>query len=135
MDTSALRKLTTACLAALALSACGGDDDNDPAPAPPAEAGFQLQLLHFADMDGATGALQNVEPFSAVLEALRAEYPDNTLVLSSGDNFIPGPRYFAAADPAMDGVPGVAVAGNGRADIAMLNAMGLHGPMLLLLIT
>lgn len=34
MDTSALRKLTTACLAALALSACGGDDDNDPAPAP-----------------------------------------------------------------------------------------------------
>lgn len=127
MDTSALRKLTTACLAALALSACGGDDDNDPAPAPPAEAGFQLQLLHFADMDGATGALQNVEPFSAVLEALRAEYPDNTLVLSSGDNFIPGPRYFAAADPAMDGVPGVAVAGNGRADIAMLNAMGLQG--------
>ncbi|MEP4523699.1 MAG: bifunctional metallophosphatase/5'-nucleotidase, partial [Alloalcanivorax venustensis] len=127
MDTSALRKLTTACLAALALSACGGDSDNDPAPAPPAEAGFQLQLLHFADMDGATGALQNVEPFSAVLEALRAEYPDNTLVLSSGDNFIPGPRYFAAADPAMDGVPGVAVAGNGRADIAMLNAMGLQG--------
>ncbi|MBL4714528.1 MAG: bifunctional metallophosphatase/5'-nucleotidase [Alcanivorax sp.] len=127
MDTSALRKLTTACLAALALSACGGDDDNDPAPAPPAEAGFQLQLLHFADMDGATGALQNVAPFSAVLEALRAEYPDNTLVLSSGDNYIPGPRYFAAADPAMDGVPGIAVAGNGRADIAMLNAMGLQG--------
>ena len=30
MDTSAMRKLTTACLAALALSACGGDSDNDP---------------------------------------------------------------------------------------------------------
>ncbi len=77
-------------------------------------------------MDGATGALQNVRPFSAVLEALRAEHPEHTLVLSSGDNYIPGPRYFAAADDAMASVPGVATPANGRADIAMLNAMGLQ---------
>ncbi|MBF5056419.1 5'-Nucleotidase domain-containing protein [Alcanivorax sp. 521-1] len=125
MNSHALGKLTAALLAAFALTACGGDDNNDPAP--PAEStGFQLQLLHFADMDGATGALRNVRPFSAVLEALRAEHPDHTLVLSSGDNYIPGPRYFAAADDAMAAIPGIAEPGFGRADIAMLNAMGLQ---------
>lgn len=126
MNTHAFGTLTAALLAAFALTACGGDNDNDNPPTPPESAGFQLQLLHFADMDGATGALQNVRPFSAVLAALRAQHPDHTLVLSSGDNYIPGPRYFAAADDAMNPVPGVAVAGNGRADIAMLNAMGLQ---------
>ncbi|MBM7333692.1 bifunctional metallophosphatase/5'-nucleotidase [Alloalcanivorax marinus] len=125
MNTHAFGTLTAAMLAAFALTACGGDNDNDTAP-PAQDSGFQLQLLHFADMDGATGALQNVRPFSAVLAALRAQHPEHTLVLSSGDNYIPGPRYFAAADDAMNPVPGVAVAGNGRADIAMLNAMGLQ---------
>ncbi|MEO1901922.1 MAG: bifunctional metallophosphatase/5'-nucleotidase [Alcanivorax sp.] len=125
MNTHAFGTLTAAMLAAFALTACGGDNDNDTAP-PAQDSGFQLQLLHFADMDGATGTLQNVRPFSAVLAALRAEHPEHTLVLSSGDNYIPGPRYFAAADDAMNPVPGVAVAGNGRADIAMLNAMGLQ---------
>ena len=116
----------TATAAAL-LAACGGDGDNNndnnggETPAP-----YTLQLLHFADMDGATGALQNVEPFSAVLDKLRSDYPDNTLVLSSGDNFIPGPRYFAAADDTLAAVPGIAVAGNGRADIALVNALGVQ---------
>jgi len=47
----------TATAAAL-LAACGGDSDNNndnnggETPAP-----YTLQLLHFADMDGATGAL------------------------------------------------------------------------------
>lgn len=116
----------TATAAAL-LAACGGDSDNNndnnggETPAP-----YTLQLLHFADMDGATGALQNVESFSAVLDKLRSDYPDNTLVLSSGDNFIPGPRYFAAADDTLAAVPGIAVAGNGRADIALVNALGVQ---------
>ena len=127
MNTPAFGKLTAAMLAAFALTACGGDNNSNNDQTPPAEdTSFQLQLLHFADMDGATGALQNVRPFSAVLAALRATHPEHTLVLSSGDNYIPGPRYFAASDDAMNSVPGVAVAGNGRADIAMLNAMGLQ---------
>ena len=50
---------------------------------------FTFQLLHASDMDGSTGALQNVENFSAILTAFRAQFPDNTLVVSSGDNFIP----------------------------------------------
>ena len=43
MDTSALRKLTTACLAALALSACGGDD-----PAMPGAAGKNEVIIGIA---------------------------------------------------------------------------------------
>ena len=85
---------------------------------------FTFQLLHASDMDGSTGALQNVENFSAILTAFRAQFPDNTLVVSSGDNFIPGPRYYAAADRESESVVGVP--GNGRGDIALLNAMGFQ---------
>lgn len=79
-------------------------------------------------MDGATGALENVETFSAILNDFRQQFPDNTLVLSSGDNFIPGPRFYAAADTTNDEVLGIA--GNGRADIALLNAMGFQASAL-----
>lgn len=85
---------------------------------------FKLQLLHAADMDGSTGALSNVENFSAILDSFRRQFPDNTLVLSSGDNYIPGPRYFAAADGTNHAVLGIS--GEGRGDIAMLNAMGFQ---------
>ncbi len=85
---------------------------------------FTLQLLHASDMDGTSGALQNVENFSAILAGFREQFPRNTLVLSSGDNFVRGPRYYLAGDSALDGVLGVA--GYGRADIALLNAMGFQ---------
>ena len=85
---------------------------------------FTLQLLHASDMGGTTGALQNVENFSAILSAFRNQYPDNTLVLSSGDNWIPGPRYFATADAVNNPVLGIP--GNGRGDIALLNALGFQ---------
>ena len=98
-------------------------------PAPAADGPvFTLQLLHAADMDGSTGALANVENFSAILDGFRRQYPANTLVLSSGDNFIPGPRYFAAA--AQSTTPVLGVPGKGRADIALLNAMGFQASAL-----
>ncbi len=101
-----------------------------PAPSAPPPVGpfFTLQLLHAADMDSAVGALENVENFSAMLDGFRAQFPDNTLVLSSGDNYVPGPRYFAAGDDANDALLGVS--GNGRADIAFLNAMGFQASAL-----
>ncbi|WP_386722766.1 bifunctional metallophosphatase/5'-nucleotidase [Litoribrevibacter euphylliae] len=101
-----------------------GCSDNDSNSTPSEQENFTLQLLHNADMDGATGALDNVEAFSAIVTALRAEYPDNTVLLSSGDNYIPGPRYLAASDDSMSFIGGVNEAGNGRADIAFMNAMG-----------
>ena len=99
------------------------------APAPPhAEPPFTLQLLHAADMDSAVGALENVENFSAMLDGFRRQYPNSTLVLSSGDNYVPGPRYFAAGDAVNDALLGIA--GNGRGDIAFLNAMGFQASAL-----
>ena len=107
------------------------DANSRPATAqfpPPVGPFFTLQLLHAADMDSAVGALENVENFSAMLDGFRAQFPDNTLVLSSGDNYVPGPRYFAAGDDANDALLGVS--GNGRADIAFLNAMGFQASAL-----
>jgi 2',3'-cyclic-nucleotide 2'-phosphodiesterase / 3'-nucleotidase / 5'-nucleotidase len=92
---------------------------------------FQLQLLHVADIDstGATAALENVKGFSAFLDAFRADpsFP-NSITLSSGDNWIPGPRHSVADDDRMAsllGVPGV-----GRGDAALLNAMGFQASAL-----
>ena len=137
-----------AVVALLSLTAClGGRPDESPGTASlrqtiaelwasladllrPADGGgavaapFTLQLLHAADMDGTAGALANVENFSALLSAFRAQDPDNTLVLSSGDNYIPGPRYYAAGYPEL--APALGVAGPGRGDIALLNAMGFQ---------
>ena len=73
----------------------------------PDEEVFTLQLLHASDMDGSVGALANVENFSAILDGFRRQFPGNTLVLSSGENYVPGPRYFAAEDDANAPVLGV----------------------------
>lgn len=85
---------------------------------------FTLQLLHAADMDGATGAIENVKNFSALVEYFRSQRPETTLTLSSGDNYIPGPRYTAANDDSL--IPLLTIPGNGRADISLLNAMGFQ---------
>lgn len=132
--TAKLRPLTAAVLASLVLVACSSDDDDDSgsgtnvgdstASVALEDADFFLQLLHAADMDGTSGALDNVGPFSALVTRFTSDFADNTVFLSSGDNYIPGPRYFAAGDDALAATLGVA--GEGRADIALLNAMGVQ---------
>ena len=62
------------------------------------EKRFTPQLLHASDIDSSVGALDSVENFSAMLDGFRAQFPHNTLVVSSGDNYIPGPRYYATGD-------------------------------------
>ncbi len=88
------------------------------------EETFTLQLLHASDMDDSIEALTNIQSFSAALDAFRRQFPDNTIVLSSGDNYRPGPRYHAAADSR--NAPALGAPGAGRADIALLNAMGFQ---------
>ena len=120
----------------LFLVSCGVENAGDAGPSSnPAklnvtavDADFTLQLLHASDMDGSTGALGNVETFSAILDGFRRQYPENTIVLSSGDSYVPGPRYFAAGDEA--NIPVLGVPGNGRGDIALLNAMGFQASAL-----
>jgi len=84
-------------------------------------APLNLQVLHASDFEAGIPALEDAIGFSRVLNALRAEITTNTLTLSSGDNYIPGPFFTASADPAApyNGV-------KGRADIALLNAFGIQ---------
>ena len=99
------------------------------APALGDESRFRLQVLHFADMDGdPLAALDNVRNLSALVERFRREYPGRTLVLSSGDNYAPGPRYEAASDDSMRALLGVP--GPARGDIALLNALGVSASAL-----
>ena len=88
------------------------------------EGDFTLQLLHFADVDGGRDIIRNAPRFAALLDAFRSEMPDATVVLSSGDNWIPGPEYNVAEDDALADV--LSVPGAGRAHIAWLNALGVQ---------
>ena len=119
----ALLALLTASIAGCS-SSDGDDDDNDSGDMDSAAPAYSLQLLHFADMDGSTAALDYVSNFSRLINAFESdeELADNTLVLSSGDNFIPGPRFFAAGVDNADTRAALGVPGNGRGDIVFVNA-------------
>ncbi|MGB1322259.1 MAG: bifunctional metallophosphatase/5'-nucleotidase [Vibrio gallaecicus] len=112
--------MTIAIIAALAGCNSSNDELDDGST-------FTLQLLHVADMDGSNAtALSNAGNFASLVSGFTSQYPENTLFLSSGDNYIPGSRYEAAKDNSMSLVNGIKVPGVARADIAMLNAMGLQ---------
>ena len=101
----------------------GGEDGGDEMT-----SDFTLQLLHFADVDGGRDVIGNAPRFSALLDSFRAEMPESTLVLSSGDNWIPGPEYNVAGDDALTAALGTA--GAGRAHVAWLNALGVQASAL-----
>ncbi|MEM1171114.1 MAG: bifunctional metallophosphatase/5'-nucleotidase [Cyanobacteria bacterium P01_H01_bin.35] len=77
---------------------------------------IQLQILHTADQEGGIPAIQDAVNFSAVMNALEDDF-ENTLKLSSGDIYIPGPFFNAS-----DGVYGEA----GIGDILINNALGFE---------
>ncbi len=112
---------------AIGLCAVGGCDINDNGlneTPPPQARPLTLQLLHAADQEGGVEAVDDAPRFSAVLDALRALNPDRTLVLSSGDNYIPGP-FLAAGGERTEELDRLLVRPRpGRADIAIHNAMG-----------
>lgn len=96
---------------------------------------FTLQLLHASDLEGSVDAIEDAPRFAAILDTLEGTYP-NTLVISSGDNYISGPFFNAAKEPAIQdslrnilgdfyGVPlnNLSTA-SGRLDISLMNVMG-----------
>ena len=85
---------------------------------------FVLQLLHASDFEGGVPALDDAPRFSSVLNGLRAQYPNRTLTLSSGDNYIPSPFFAASSDPSLRPVLGRE--NIGRGDITILNALGIQ---------
>ena len=62
---------------------------------------FTIQILHFSDLDGNDASiLENVSHFSALVNAFKNDpvHGKNTLLLSSGDNLKPGPRFYAGKE-------------------------------------
>lgn len=109
---------------AFSLSACGGGDGPPPAPVAPLPAtAFSLQVLHVADMDSGGDLVTNAKGLSALVQRFRADLP-NTVFLSSGDNYIPGPFFNASDDASLN--PELGISGAGRGDIEILNLMGLQ---------
>ncbi|MGF1673971.1 MAG: choice-of-anchor I family protein [Rivularia sp. (in: cyanobacteria)] len=98
----------------------------------PDPGNFTLQLLHAADQEAGIPALDDAPRFSAVLNALKNQDADNdgnidyenTVILSSGDAYIPGLFLNAAADPTL--APLLGTEGRGRADIIIQNELGFQ---------
>jgi 5'-nucleotidase/UDP-sugar diphosphatase len=88
---------------------------------------YKLQILHGSDFEAGIPALNDAVGFSTVVNALRDDVP-NTLTLSSGDNYIPGPFFSSGSDGSLRSVLGRE--GVGRADIAILNAIGIQASAL-----
>jgi 2',3'-cyclic-nucleotide 2'-phosphodiesterase (5'-nucleotidase family)/endonuclease/exonuclease/phosphatase family metal-dependent hydrolase len=101
-------------------------------------AEFTLQLLHASDLEGGVEAIANAPNFAAIVDALEEDY-ENTLVLSAGDNYIPGPFFSAAGDSSLAAVfqstyedfyklPEGSLSGLeegvGRVDISIMNFVG-----------
>jgi len=84
---------------------------------------YTLQLLHAADQEAGVRALDDAPRFSAVLNALKDDFA-NTLILSSGDAYIPGIFLDASADPSL--APLLGKEGAGRGDIAIQNELGFQ---------
>ncbi|MGF1512960.1 MAG: 5'-nucleotidase C-terminal domain-containing protein [Elainellaceae cyanobacterium] len=58
---------------------------------------FQLQILHASDLEGGVDAITSAPNFAAVEEFLETTVP-NSITLSGGDNYLPGPFSAAAND-------------------------------------
>src|SRR5690606_10075138 len=89
----------------------------------PVEEMFTLQLLHLSDAEAGLLASTTAPLLGALVDRFDDEFI-NTLVLSGGDNFIPGPFMTAGADPAVQEALGYS--GLGVPDIAILNAIGVE---------
>jgi len=89
-----------------------------------AEERFQLQLLHFSDGEAGLLASSTAPYLAALVDAFEEDYA-NTIILSGGDNFLPGPFLNAGTDPSVTSVHGLG-ANLGAADIAMHNIIGVQ---------
>ncbi len=87
---------------------------------------FVLQLLHYADVDSNEDrALQNVDDFGSLIRIFKndATYGENSLIVTSGDIIIPGPRYFAAENNDLRALTGSNEPGH--VDILFANSFGV----------
>ncbi|APZ52465.1 choice-of-anchor I family protein [Salipiger abyssi] len=106
---------------------------------------YTLQLLHANDLEGGVEALGRAATFAAIEDALDGTFA-NSITISAGDNYIPGPFFSTAADFSMGGTLSAALGryyqellgedlaaqgltidagrGAGRVDISIMNVIG-----------
>ncbi len=102
-------------------------------------AQVRVQILHASDLEGGVDAIADAPNFAAVVEALEAEAQlagVPSLLLSAGDNVIPGPFFSASGDPSVRPVLRRSLRlpagreGVGRFDIAIMNTLGFDASAL-----
>lgn len=108
---------------------------------------YTLQILHGSDFEAGLLATQRADRFAAIVDKLEDQFA-NSITLSGGDNFLPGPFGAAGTDPTLipvlreyyAKVLGVSASQLSNlfgtspaffsADIAMLNAIGVQASVL-----
>ena len=73
----------------------------------PRPQNFTLQILHASDLEGGVDAIERAPSFAAIVDALEQDAADRgwaSILLSAGDNYLPGPFAGAAGDPALRAV-------------------------------
>lgn len=97
---------------------------------------YTLQILHASDLEGGVDAIDSAANFAAIVDKFEDDY-DNSITLSAGDNYIPGPFFGAAGDRSLReplqefyqelfdeaGLTNVRE-GVGRVDLSIMNAIG-----------
>ncbi len=129
-----MKKLTVS-LAGLVLAASASQ----------AQLDFTLQVIHASDLEGGVEAIVRAPNFAAIIQHLEEANPagaDGTVILSAGDNVIPGPFFNAASDgsvrPALRAfynayygtVNSTVREDLGRIDMAIMNAIGFDASAL-----
>lgn len=124
-----MRKILVLALVALACVGCATTSHKENARASAPAVAYELQVLHFSDVDGnEETSLGAVDEFSALVKHFRSKLPNNTILISSGDNIIPGPRFYAAEQKPVRKITGSNEPGH--ADVALLNALGVDASAL-----
>jgi 2',3'-cyclic-nucleotide 2'-phosphodiesterase (5'-nucleotidase family) len=105
---------------------------------------YTLQILHASDFEAGVEAADDAPRFAAIVDKLEGDYA-NSITLSSGDNFLPGPFMSAGEDPSLvtplknayinyyGGTPFAnndLRAGIGRVDISIMNILGIQASVL-----
>ena len=97
---------------------------------------FQMQILHSSDMESGVPAVTDAPNYAAIVDKFE-DLHTNTLILSSGDNVLPGPFLSAGEDPSLQ-TPLRSTAASyfkgtqaqrpalGRPDIAIMNIIGFN---------
>ncbi len=86
---------------------------------------YTLQLLHLADGEAGLLAAQTAPILAALVDRFDDTYA-NTLILSGGDNFIPGPFLAAGTDSSLSALSAIGSTGFARPDTAIHNALGVE---------